>query len=99
MAGLQNPAGCSAGTGARPLILSRPVNGRYWEALGVSEQAQNAYYLELRAVVEPYHMTLVDYQQHTNDIYFSNDKFSHTSRYGWVYVDQTLDEFFHGNLH
>jgi D-alanine transfer protein len=85
--------------GAKPLILSRPVNGRFWEAVGVSEQAQNAYYIKLHRVVDPYHMTLVDYQQYTNEIYFSTDSVSHTSRYGWVYVDQTLDEFFHGNLH
>jgi len=85
--------------GAEPLILSRPINGRFWEAVGVSEQAQDAYYTKLHAVVDPYHMTLVDYRQYTNDIYFSIDNVSHTSRYGWVYVDQTLDEFFHGNLH
>jgi len=85
--------------GAEPLILSRPINGRFWEAVGVSEQAQDAYYTKLHAVVDPYHMTLVDYQQYANDIYFSIDNVSHTSRYGWIYVDQTLDEFFHGNLH
>ena len=84
--------------GAQPLILSRPINGRYWEAVGVSEQAQQAYYDKLQAVVDPYHVTLVDYQQYTNEIYFSIDSVSHTSRYGWVYVDQTLDDFFHGRI-
>ncbi|HEY9153372.1 MAG TPA: D-alanyl-lipoteichoic acid biosynthesis protein DltD [Anaerolineales bacterium] len=85
--------------GAKPLILSRPINGRYWEAVGVSGQAQDAFYTKLHAVVDPYHMTLVDYQQYTNEIYFSIDSVSHTSRYGWVYVDKTLNQFFHGNLH
>ena len=85
--------------GAKPLILSRPVNGGYWQAVGVSEDAQNAYYTKLHAVVDPYQMTLVDYHQYTNDIYFSMDSVAHTSRYGWVYVDQTLDEFFHNTLH
>jgi D-alanine transfer protein len=85
--------------GAKPLILSRPVNGGYWTAVGVSEDAQNAYYIKLHAIVDPYDMTLVDYRQYTNDIYFSMDSVAHTSRYGWVYVDQTLDQFFHGNLH
>ncbi len=85
--------------GAEPLILSRPMNVHLWEALGVSEQAQNTYYNKLHAVVNPYHMTLIDFQKYGTDIYFSIDQASHTSREGWVYVDQTLDAFFHGRLH
>jgi len=85
--------------GAQPLILSRPMNVHIWEAQGVSEQAQNIYYVKLNEIVNQYHMPLVDYQQYGTDIYFSIDQGAHTSRYGWIYVDQTLDEFFRGNLH
>ena len=85
--------------GAQPLILSRPMNVHLWEALGVSEQAQDIYYVKLNDIVNQYPMPLVDYQQYGTDIYFSIDQGAHTSRYGWIYVDQTLDEFFHGNLH
>jgi D-alanine transfer protein len=85
--------------GAQPLILSRPMNVHVWEAKGVSEQAQNTYYEKLTSTVAPYHFTLVDYQQYGADIYFSIDKGAHTSREGWIYVDQTLDDFFHGRLH
>jgi D-alanine transfer protein len=84
--------------GAQPLILSRPMNVHLWEALGVSEQAQEIYYVKLSDIVNQYHMPLVDYQQYGTDIYFSIDQGAHTSRYGWVYVDQTLDEFFHNTL-
>ena len=84
--------------GAQPLILSRPMNVHLWEAQGVSEQAQNIYYVKLNEMVNQYHMPLVDYQQYGTDIYFSIDQGAHTSRYGWVYVDQTLDEFFHGQI-
>ena len=85
--------------GAQPLILSRPMNVHLWEALGVSEQAQNTYYAKLNDNVNQYHMPLVDYQQYGTDIYFSIDQGAHTSRYGWVYVDQTLDQFFHNTIH
>ena len=84
--------------GAEPLILSRPINASYWGAVGVSKQAQDAYYAKLHAVVDPYHMTLVDYHEYGTDLYFSIDNVGHTSRYGWVYVDQTLDDFFHGRI-
>ena len=84
--------------GAQPLILSRPMNVHIWEAQGVSEQAQNIYYVKLNEMVNQYHMPLVDYQQYGTDIYFSIDQGAHTSRYGWIYVDQTLDQFFHGQI-
>ncbi|HEY9153371.1 MAG TPA: D-alanyl-lipoteichoic acid biosynthesis protein DltD, partial [Anaerolineales bacterium] len=84
--------------GAKPLILSRPMNVHLWEALGVSEQAQNIYYIKLSGTVNQYHMPLVDYQQYGTDIYFSIDQGAHTSRYGWVFVDQTLNDFFHGRI-
>jgi D-alanine transfer protein len=85
--------------GAQPLILSRPMNVHLWEALGVSQQAQNTYYAKLNDSINQYHMPLVDYQQYGTDINFSIDQGAHTSRYGWVYVDQTLDQFFHNNIH
>jgi D-alanine transfer protein len=85
-------------SGAQPLILSRPMNVQLWKALGVTEQAQNVYYARLNDVVDQYHLPLVDYQPYGTDIYFSIDQGAHTSRYGWVYVDQTLDEFFHNTL-
>jgi D-alanine transfer protein len=84
--------------GAEPLILSRPMDIHLWETLGVSEQAQNIYYVKLNDIVNQYRIPLVDYQQYGTDIYFSIDQGAHTSRYGWVYVDQTLDDFFHGRI-
>ncbi len=85
--------------GAKPLILSRPMNVHLWEALGVSEQAQNTFYTKLYDVTAPYNVQVVDYREYGTDIYFSIDQAAHTSREGWVYVDQTLDDFFHGRLH
>ncbi len=85
--------------GAKPLILSRPMNIHLWEALGVSEQAQNTFYTKLHDVTGPYNVLVIDYREYGTDIYFSIDQASHTSRKGWVYVDQTLDNFFHGRIH
>lgn len=85
--------------GAQPLILSRPLNVHLWEALGVSEQAQNIYYDKLHQMVNPYQMPVVDLRQYGTDMYFSIDLGSHTSRDGWIYVDQVLDDFYHGRIH
>ena len=86
--------------GAQPLIMSRPINGPTWQAFGVSWKARQVYYDRLhQIVVNTYGMPLVDFEDQDSNRYFSIDSSSHTSRLGWVYVDQTLDAFFHGNLH
>ena len=81
--------------GAKPLILSRPINGTLYTAAGISSKAQQAYYTRLKAQVEAYKFPLVDFQQYTDDKYFSVDYAAHTSPKGWVLVDQVLDAFFH----
>ena len=84
--------------GAEPLIVSRPLNVPLWEVLGVSEPAQKIFYPKLHSVVDPFNIPLLDLRQYDNDKYFSIDQGSHTSREGWVYVDQILDDFYHGRI-
>ena len=84
--------------GAQPLIMSRPFNAMYWEARGVTAQDRQAYYDRLSQVVASYDMPLVDFRDHDTDKYFNTDAASHTSRKGWVYVDQAMDRFYHGTL-
>ncbi len=84
--------------GAKPLILTTPMNVRVWEALGVSEQAQNTYYTKLQDVIAPYGAQVMDFRQYGTYIYFSIDHGSHASRAGWVYIDQALNDFYHGQL-
>lgn len=84
--------------GARPIILSSPMNVPLWETIGVSEQAQNMYYWILHSVVAPYDIPVIDSSQYGDIKYFSMDLASHASRKGWIYVDQTLDEIYHGQL-
>jgi D-alanine transfer protein len=84
--------------GAKPLIMGRPLNGPLLNALGISTLAQNLYYDKLETAVAVYQFPLVDFRQQTSNPYFSIDRDSHTSREGWVYVDQALDAFYHGLL-
>ncbi|MBI5840234.1 MAG: D-alanyl-lipoteichoic acid biosynthesis protein DltD [Chloroflexi bacterium] len=84
--------------GADAVIFSNPMNVQLWEKLGVSEEAQNAYYEKINSMVSPYNIPVVDYREYGTDKYFDMDLAAHTSRKGWVYVNQTLDKFFHGVL-
>jgi D-alanine transfer protein len=85
--------------GAQPLIMSRPINGPLSTAAGISEKGQQAFYTKLQSLVGAYNMPLVDFQQYTNDPFFSIDDLSHPSQEGWAIVDKTLDAFYHGNIH
>ena len=82
-------------TGAQPLILSRPLNGTVWNDMGVSASARQFFYDSLQKAVQPYGFPLVDFANQDTNRLFSIDLLSHTSRLGWVYVDQTLDDFYH----
>ena len=84
--------------GAKPLIVSRPLNVPLWEVMGVTEDTQDIFYDKLHSVADPFNMPLIDFREYDHDKYFSIDQGSHTSREGWVYVDQILDEFYHGQL-
>jgi poly-D-alanine transfer protein DltD len=85
--------------GATPLIMTRPMNGSLFEALGVSSNARQFFYNTLEKTVAPYGMPVVDFRDHDTDIYFSVDPTSHPSRKGWVLVDQVLDLYFHDKIH
>ncbi len=83
---------------AQPLLLSRPYNGDDRTVLGVSAQARQVYYDKLGLLAKQYGMPLVDFQAHDTDKYFSTDGSSHSSRKGWAYVDEIMNEFYHGAL-
>ncbi len=80
------------------IVMSTPMNIPLWETIGVSEEAQNAYYDKLHSVVAPYDLPVIDFKEYGTVSYFSMDLASHTSRKGWIYVNQTLDAIYHGNL-
>ena len=85
--------------GAQPLLLGRPINRAYFGALGISPAAQQVFYDRLHQITARYYVPVVDFANYGDDKFFSIDPSPHTSREGWVYVDQVLDEFFHGALH
>ncbi len=81
--------------GADPLIIVAPVNGAYFDYLGVSPEARAALYQRLHAAAAPYGISVVTFEDHDEDRTFSIDPASHLSPKGWVYYDQALDAFYH----
>lgn len=84
--------------GGSPLLLSMPIHGAYYDHLGVSRQARQAYYDRIRQVALRHQVPLVDFAEHDGDRYFLRDPHSHPSEKGWVAMNQVLDAFYHDRL-
>jgi D-alanine transfer protein len=81
--------------GARPLILSVPIHGGWFDQLGTTYAARRAYYEKLREVGARYHTAVVDFADHDADRSFCHDSTGHMAPRGLVHFNQALDGFFH----
>jgi D-alanine transfer protein len=84
--------------GAKPLVLSMPVHGGDLETTGVSRIAQRDYFRHLESLTQRYGVPMAYYHAHEEDPTFFVDNLDHLGPKGWVYYNQTLDQFFHGHL-
>jgi D-alanine transfer protein len=83
---------------ARPLVLSMPMAGQFYDHAGVSRSAREDYYIKLRALVQRYHFPLVEFKEHDEDSAFLLRHQSHLTAKGWTYYDRALDDFFNGRV-
>ena len=81
--------------GARPLLLSMPIHGGWYDQCGITYNARRAYYQKLRELGARYHAAVVDFADHDADQSFCNDTLGHLAPSGLVYYDQVYDGFFH----
>ncbi|PYK20562.1 MAG: hypothetical protein DME55_01870 [Verrucomicrobia bacterium] len=81
---------------ARPLLLSMPLAGDFYDAREISRSARENYYVKLHALVQRYHFPLVEFKGHDEDPAFLYLHKSHLTAKGWIYYDRALDDFFHG---
>jgi D-alanine transfer protein len=81
--------------GARPLLLSMPIHGGWYDHLEVTYAARRAYYEKLRGMSERYRVPVVDFADHDADRSFCRDPMGHLAPDGLLYYAQVLDGFFH----
>ncbi len=84
--------------GARPLLLSMPIHGGWFDYQGVTYTARRAYYEKLRAISARYHAPVVDFADHDADQSFCCDPKGHLAPNGFVYYNQVFDGFFHNAI-
>jgi D-alanine transfer protein len=85
---------------ARPLILSMPMDGQFYDAAGVSRSVREGYYQRLRALAQRHNFALVEFEEHDEDPAFFDRHMQHVpSRHltaqSWMFYDRALDDFFH----
>jgi D-alanine transfer protein len=84
--------------GARPLLLSMPLHGAWYDHFGVSSAARRAYYEKLRRISARYHAPVVDFADHEADQSFCRDPMGHLAPSGLLYYDQVFDGFYHDRI-
>jgi D-alanine transfer protein len=89
---------CLVSVHARPLILSMPLGGTFYDHAGVSRSARDEFYRKLSALVNQYRFPVVEFQDHDEDPGFLIEHQSHLTAKGWAYYDRALDDFFHRRL-
>jgi D-alanine transfer protein len=80
----------------RPLILSMPIPGEFWERCGISRSARQVYYDKVRVVAQRYNCALADFSDHDGDADFLIVPRNHLTAKGWMFYNRVLDNFFHG---
>jgi D-alanine transfer protein len=81
--------------GAKPLILSMPIDGTLYDARGVSRSARQVYYDRMSELAQRYHFPLLQFEDHDADPAFLIAHREHPTPKGWMYYDRALDDFFH----
>lgn len=84
--------------GAKPLLLSMPIEDIRLEVYGILPEARTAYRQRLDDLVAQYKIPLRDFREHDSDPGFSVDFLDHLSAEGWLYYNQALDDFYHDRL-
>lgn len=82
--------------GIKPLIVSVPVNGKWYDYCGFSKNDRQIYYKNVNNIIKQYGFDEADFSNHEYDDYFLTDG-SHLGWKGWIYVDKAIDQYYHKN--
>jgi D-alanine transfer protein len=88
---------------ARPLLLSMPMDGQFYDEVGISRSVREYYYQKMRALAQQYNFALAEFEQHDEDPTFLDHRVPrikhvaapHLTAKGWMFYDRVLDNFFH----
>jgi D-alanine transfer protein len=91
---------------SEPLLLSMPMDGQFYDQIGISRSIRESYYEKMRALAQRYNFPLVEFEQHDEDATFLEHRVprikhipaAHLTGKGWMFYDRALDDFFHNRI-
>ncbi len=82
--------------GAKPLLISLPVNGRFLSDEGVSRYEWRKYYAAIANVAERYGFPVADFNKFEDDPQFFG--YADPNPEGWIYINRVVNAYYHGKL-
>ncbi|VXB88928.1 putative D-alanine from undecaprenylphosphate to the polyglycerolphosphate chain for lipoteichoic acid and wall teichoic acid synthesis [Bacillus altitudinis] len=79
--------------GAKPLFVTIPVNGKWYDYTGFPKEGRTDYYQKINRQIRDNGYEVADLTSHEYDPYFFKDTI-HVSYKGWVYIDKAIEKFY-----
>lgn len=80
----------------KPLFVSVPVNGIWYDYCDFPKEEREAYYNKLNNLVSSYGFSILDLSSHEYEPYFLKD-IMHLGWKGWIYIDKSINEYYYSN--
>ncbi|GIN84917.1 protein DltD [Heyndrickxia sporothermodurans] len=77
--------------GAKPLFISIPVNGKWYDYTGFPKEGRKIFYKKIKEKINAAGFKIVDFSAHEYDPYFLKDTI-HIAWKGWVYTDREMEK-------
>jgi D-alanine transfer protein len=77
----------------KPLFVSVPVNGKWYDYCEFSKDDRNKYYKQVNTIVSSYGFDLLDLSSHEYEDYCLKD-IMHLGWKGWIYIDKAIDQYY-----
>lgn len=82
--------------GIKPLFVSVPANGRWYDYGGFTKDERKTYYDKVKNLIDSYGYDVADFTTNEYEPYFLQDTM-HLGWKGWLNVDKAIDEYYNKN--
>lgn len=77
----------------KPLIINVPVNGRWYDYIGISKEKREKYYNKVNDLAIKYNAKIADFSECEYEDYFLKD-IMHLGLRGWLKVDEAVYKYY-----
>lgn len=80
-------------TGITPMLISVPVNGRWYDYGQFPRSDRNTYYQNIRDIAKEYDVSMADFSDREYELYFLQD-IMHIGWRGWAHLNKAVYDFY-----